>query len=69
MVVFSIHTHIHTVHLQAVNGTAVRANLGLSILPMETSVCGMGKTGSKLPTFWLEGNPLYLMSHSRQCEA
>ena len=56
-------------HFVYVTGTAVRTNLGISILLMDTSACGMGKTGIYLPTFWLEGDPLYLLSHSRQCEA
>ena len=55
-----IHTHSHT------DGTAIRSNLGLSILPKDISTRGLEEPGIEPPIFRLVIDPLYLLSHSRQ---
>ena len=46
----------------------VRGYLGFSILPKDTSACGMGETGMKPQSHWLVEDPLYLLSRIRYYE-
>ena len=55
----TIHTHSYT------DGSAIRTNLGLSVLPKDTSTCGLEEPGIEPPIFRLVDDPLYLLNHSR----
>ena len=55
----TIHTHSHT------DDTAIRNNLGFSILPKDTLTCGLKEPGIEPLIFWSVDDLLYLLSHSR----
>ena len=44
--------------MQYTAGTGVRGNLGLSVLPKDTSANRVGGTGMEPPTFWLKDDLL-----------
>jgi len=42
----------------------LKSNLGLSVLPKDTTACGLAEAGIEPPTFRLVDEQLYLLSHS-----
>ena len=45
--------------------TATESNLGFSVLPKDTSTCGLEEPGIEPLTFRLVDDALYLLRHSR----